>query len=568
MKLLVSVAFLVGVGLSVLGSSADSRELDEFNSGASGSGTFFSSGSMIGGERDHRLATAGTTVQYSALGSSGVVLNFGPADNVLYQMVYDGDDGDPTGAVAGLGGSDLTDGGTADRFVVEVVDVVGSVNVVVAAGEQTNPVASGLITVSAPGRYEFLFDDVVGGTGVDLTNVGVVLLVLSGLDALETITIDRFATEGAPPIDSFLEEFPLVMGGSTIQDTADAVGGQRDICDFGGAPNAQYLVERGGFEVLPPPNSVTLDLQYDRDDDVCALTPQLQIDPTGGGVRDQVVFEVGAASLGVLSARFRLGPASDEWVDTPSLVITGPGKYRVPFADLTRGAGIPSGNLDFSDLRWVRGRVTVAASGFIDLDAIKIEPAPPLDDFTVSAVVSDFSILDDPFVEGGERDFSSLPVGWDVEIAEGMLQLANNAGATGGVTVTYDGDDGTTSTSFGLDVDVTRNGAHDRFGVTVQSVVGNPTVNVLLWDDQLVSGSAGAPCPNPGVCEIAFSGYPSALDLETVAQMSLNVVLPPGASISLGELGTVLPEPTGALPLSSGLAALWASPRRRGGRKA
>jgi PEP-CTERM motif-containing protein len=169
--------------------------------------TSFADGSMLGGERDY--AFTGTFGSASSAG--GVVTIGGPATGSgNIQMNYDGVDG-LSGNAFGLGGVDLTDGGSNDRFLIDVTGIVGTVNLLVRVWEDGPNFSSFLIPVSGTGVQEVLFSSLSDtGTGGDVASAEQVGLWIESLDPDERIQISNFST--GPGAKEVVIPEPSTMG--------------------------------------------------------------------------------------------------------------------------------------------------------------------------------------------------------------------------------------------------------------------------------------------------------------------------------------------------------------------
>lgn len=153
---------------------------------------------IIGGERDLEIVLTGNPDGSSldaGVRVGGFAMSAGPAIEGSARIVWDGPDGDATALdYTGLGGMDLTDGGTQDAFrlVVGFEDQPVDLIIEVFTDDQN----SSMLTLSLPGRIYFSPGDFVLpysnfvpnlGAGADFTNVGAIVMSIAtepGLDLM------------------------------------------------------------------------------------------------------------------------------------------------------------------------------------------------------------------------------------------------------------------------------------------------------------------------------------------------------------------------------------------------
>lgn len=192
--------------------TTDQAEITD-NDGAVGGGSTSSvvGGDILGGERDlliDQIAQDGTTdpAIESSIGVAVSRLAFSNDTGAMGigEVQWDGVDGSGTLDATGLGGIDLTDGGTLNAFMIETISSDANWNFeVIAYTDATNwtrisfaatEVPSGSGPVLSTIAFTGFTDDSLcgdtnpvpgvneitcGGTGVDLTNLGALQLILN-----------------------------------------------------------------------------------------------------------------------------------------------------------------------------------------------------------------------------------------------------------------------------------------------------------------------------------------------------------------------------------------------------
>lgn len=160
-------------------------------------------GGMLGGERDMQ-AVNGT----GSLGTTGVsdgVLNFSnsPTSQGTLYVDYDGGDNSSVQDLDGLGGIDLTDGGTSDGFIFTLLFSDFAVDYFIAVVDMDGDQA--FLTVALPTGVNSAVDiftpfaDFTGSPNpVDFNNIGIVILEFRAQALAADITIDNFRTGVVP----------------------------------------------------------------------------------------------------------------------------------------------------------------------------------------------------------------------------------------------------------------------------------------------------------------------------------------------------------------------------------
>ena len=191
----------------------------------SGTPTAFSSAlvSAIGGERDlvAQHGTGGLNVELSANAvANTLALSSGTGTSGSGTASWDGVDGaaalDPTG----LGGIDLTDGGSSEGFIINRNgDFVGSLTITV----HTDGTSSSSITTTVPttaAEIYLPYSTFTGsGGGADFSNVGAVEMSISGPAGFDG-EVDLFQAFGPTVFNAdFVNFVPLTLGGTVFEDT-------------------------------------------------------------------------------------------------------------------------------------------------------------------------------------------------------------------------------------------------------------------------------------------------------------------------------------------------------------
>jgi uncharacterized repeat protein (TIGR01451 family) len=196
-------------------SGAQSLTIDDFStnqpalsltfppSGTSASSSV-SGGGILGGERDMQINLTGGVIAgntLTAVVSSGL---FSYSQDATIQgngvLQWDGTDGSPTLNATGLGGIDLTVGGTQDAFDLSVFFDDLPVNAVITV--YTDAGNASALTVPLPGSVFASTNFVLPytsfttalGAGADFTNVGAITLSVGSTTTAPDLVIDFFQT--------------------------------------------------------------------------------------------------------------------------------------------------------------------------------------------------------------------------------------------------------------------------------------------------------------------------------------------------------------------------------------
>lgn len=183
--------------------------------------------SILGGERDMLLdwfsgaANLELTANAGSPGNGLLSFSAGAQTSGQGEVVWDGDDGDPLSLnPLGLGGIDLTDGGTLDRIAVGVESDDWPVHLVFEV--YTNSFDWSSATLELPGgissaqTFELLFSAFTPqvasiGAGADFTNVGAIRLIIDDQRAETDLSI-RFVESTPEPATLSL----LALGGLAL----------------------------------------------------------------------------------------------------------------------------------------------------------------------------------------------------------------------------------------------------------------------------------------------------------------------------------------------------------------
>ena len=162
-----------------------------------GSGPFVLGG-MLGGERDR----TNSLIPFPSISVSGgqATASGGPDPNQFYgsQFIYDGVDG--SGAFNyGLGAVDLTDGGAADRFWIDVTAFSGSADLSIVVGGSPTEVSSIDVSLAGTGPVSLLFSAFSTTPIVDPADFTAVNQILFGFSPgfNSSFTMDRLCTGDA-----------------------------------------------------------------------------------------------------------------------------------------------------------------------------------------------------------------------------------------------------------------------------------------------------------------------------------------------------------------------------------
>ncbi len=161
------------------------------------------SASSLGGERDGylRMNPGGTSINATAGGGTLAYSESGVSDGELY-FVWDGADNDPLIDYLGLGGLDLTEGGTRDAFEIEILlNASAATDLGFLAYSSVNDQSIVYFNVPAgPSTQVVLFADfsVFTGTGADFTNLGALMFFNLPADPGQSITFGTIQTTAIP----------------------------------------------------------------------------------------------------------------------------------------------------------------------------------------------------------------------------------------------------------------------------------------------------------------------------------------------------------------------------------
>jgi hypothetical protein len=135
-------------------------------------------GGVLGGSRESSVQlVSGTSASLGVSGGALTAAAGNPAD-IFFQVRYDGI---ANGVVDATGGFtvDLTEGGINDRFILEVIALIGSTDVTIGVSEPgTSVIVVEEFPVTAVGTVEILFADFPGLA--DFTNVDSIQFQASG----------------------------------------------------------------------------------------------------------------------------------------------------------------------------------------------------------------------------------------------------------------------------------------------------------------------------------------------------------------------------------------------------
>ncbi len=187
--------------------------IDDFTTAQTRLGTGFSivsGGGILGTERE--VSISGLNSATASFVATGGLANLtGPTGSAtpavaLFTLRYDGTDGSP-GISYNLGGVDLTDGGLADQFVLDIASVVvtsvgvpNQVEVNIAVGESTgNAHYINSVPVTSSGLLVVPFSSLATlGAGADFTSAKLIDISVR-TDRFESIGIRSVATSSSVP---------------------------------------------------------------------------------------------------------------------------------------------------------------------------------------------------------------------------------------------------------------------------------------------------------------------------------------------------------------------------------
>lgn len=201
---------VAGLGLMTASAAAAPITIDTFDGDAwvadapffiIGSEAEVAAGSAIGGWRDLLAESDSTDPLATEVRTSGGSLAYSntAGSSGTGTVTWDGNDGDAsTVDTSGLGGIDLTDGGTNDGFLIKLLSADANLSITLNVWDMAGNLSSldVLFTTSLVEYSAFLYlDGFVGGA--DLTNVGAIQLVLDGPENIDAV-IDFIAVAPVP----------------------------------------------------------------------------------------------------------------------------------------------------------------------------------------------------------------------------------------------------------------------------------------------------------------------------------------------------------------------------------
>lgn len=528
---------------------------------------------ILGGERDvDFIATANFQVL------SGAARLEGLGGLGFFGFHWDGNDGS-TATSFDLPDIDLTDGGTSDRFVVDLSDLVGSMTVRVRVYEDAANFSSTPFGLAANlGRNEFLFADFLddGGSGADFTRIRRVQFNLFSFDSGDVIEIDRIATEGATaPLDPFRTEQASAGDPGRIDDDADVLGGEREIALANSCTGTAEVSDGAARLACTGSPAGTSQLIYDGDDDSYVLDFGLpDTDLTGAGAHERVRVHVSDVS-GPVAVNLSASESGSSFSFSDSHLISEPGIYDFPFGRFDNPVPLGSANMVrvFSDLDGgdsiAFDHIELVASPLIDA----FEGEPPSVTNTASQLATN--------ILGNERDVElALTLNGTFDVANGVGTLDVTSNSIGNLLLTYDGPDGATTLTPALLEDLTRNGSATRFEVDIAALTGTG-MNVQITAGKDFSNrfmAATALDAGATLYGIPFSAFGVAAGTPSFDEIGFVIVqfsqLDAGDSISIESIGVGAPPPpkvpssapVGLGSLALGLLALGVSATAARGR--
>ncbi len=497
----------LAVALGLLASTASARVVDEFMDASAvlSSDTAMDDPYILGGERDVDFIATAT---FQTLAGSGRFEFLG--GTAFMGMHWDGNDGS-LATNYDLPDIDLTDGGTSDRFVLDVVELTGSMTLRIRVFEDATNFSSTVFGLPvAEGRNEFLLSSFVddGGSGADFTKIRRIQLNLFGVNAGEVLEVDRLATEGAAPLDAFHAEQPAAADPGRIDDDADVIGDEREMLLTSGCAGSAEVSGGAGRVACTGVTAGNPQLTYDGNDDSYVFDFGLGgIDLTNAGAYERVRVHVSEVT-GAVPLTLSASESTTSFSFSDSHEITQPGIYDFPLGRFDNPIPIANANQIrvFSDLD---------AGESIAIDNITRIPSPLIDAFEgAPATVTTTGFQLATGILGNERDVELDSLAGSItgtfDVADGIGTVDVTAATQGMLTLVYDGQDGSTSViAPKLLEDLTRGGTADRFEVTI------PTLDATGVMMQI---HAGADFPNrffevvsldqgPGTYLVPFSDF-------------------------------------------------------------
>ncbi len=214
-KCMLTAAIICGVS-----SSAFAISIDEFNDeiATTSSSAAIDNSNVLGGERDVRL---NSNTSYRSTGGVAT-LTGAPTGISSLNLYYDGDDDDSTLGF-GLGGVDLTSGGTADRFILSVSSFTGLIpGITLSIHDSASDFSrTGPLTITSAGIFEIPFAafTFISGAGASFADVNAFRILFAdnaSSGGQGSVSLDYIRTNGrmAPvPEPSTFALMALAMGG-------------------------------------------------------------------------------------------------------------------------------------------------------------------------------------------------------------------------------------------------------------------------------------------------------------------------------------------------------------------
>jgi hypothetical protein len=204
------------------------------------------------GERDLRLLLLGAAGTLDSTADvTGGQLNFSvPEVRSELFVSWDGQDADDAVDPTGLGGVDLTDGGTNNTFRLTVGAVTGLAELVVEVFTDASNSSRAFAAVSAAGDVFFPFGALATqlGTGADLTNVGAITLQVRS-SAVGSFSASDFRAVG-PGVESTKVDALLVdSDGDGEADPGETLRYQIDVNSTGGTATGVEVDDTVGSDL-------------------------------------------------------------------------------------------------------------------------------------------------------------------------------------------------------------------------------------------------------------------------------------------------------------------------------
>ncbi|WP_197452220.1 FG-GAP-like repeat-containing protein [Rosistilla carotiformis] len=480
--------------------------------------------SILGRERDLYLTLfSGLRVNLD-VDSSGGSLNYSSTSDALgeFYVEYDGIDGSSNFDPIGLGGVDLTDGATADSFVLTLgalgalgADSPGAVSIgIFIHTDSVNYSSYSTTIVTPPGGIPFServipfsnFTGIAPGEEADFSNVGgISIRVSSDVPAFDSQTLKIYTVGQVDTRVDFAIYEPLSLGDRVWNDTNN--DGNFDLAsEIGISDVLLTLYEDNGDGVFSSINDPSIDSTLTDLDGIYSFT---NLFPGDYFVQvNDLNFSLGGPLSGYLSSPGNPDPDNDIDNDDNGAEVPGQGVMSLA---VTLAANSEPGSISYSDPN-ANPTLDFGVYAAPDLSITSTDTPDPVvagNTLTYTLEVHNNGLGDatgvtvvDTLSTNVQIDFVSTSQGTPTwignEVTIDLGDLASGGSATISITVIVDPNTANAITSFATvsgnetDIDSANNSASDT--TTIEAIIVNspPIANpdtIFVYEDQPYTGT-------------------------------------------------------------------------------